>query len=112
MRDRQTCIGCGKKSPETETNYTLISSQFGWRLTRSTGPDGNIVVEWRCPVCWRDYKKARGGLEGRAPSSSRESVAAEPVTIPKIASAASAASESGSHPPSSAPSPRSSGRPR
>jgi Mrp family chromosome partitioning ATPase len=26
VRDRQTCVGCGKKSPETETNYTLISA--------------------------------------------------------------------------------------
>ncbi len=60
MRDRQTCIGCGKKSPETETNYTLISAQFGWRLTRYKDPDGTIVIEWRCPTCWRDYKKAKG----------------------------------------------------
>ena len=60
MRDRQTCIGCGKKSPETETNYTLISAQFGWRLTRYRDADGNIVIEWRCPNCWRDYKKAKG----------------------------------------------------
>ena len=60
MRDRQTCIGCGKKSPETETNYTLISAQFGWRLTRYKDADGTIVIEWRCPTCWRDYKKAKG----------------------------------------------------
>jgi hypothetical protein len=59
VRDRQTCVGCGKKSPETETNYTLISAQFGWRLTRYQGPDGSLVVEWRCPSCWRDFKRAR-----------------------------------------------------
>lgn len=60
MRDRQTCIGCGKKSPETETNYTLISAQFGWRLTRYKDTDGSVVIEWRCPTCWREYKKAKG----------------------------------------------------
>jgi hypothetical protein len=60
MRDRQTCIGCGKQSPETETNYTLISAQFGWRLARYRSADGTIVVEWRCPQCWRDYKKSKG----------------------------------------------------
>ena len=60
MRDRQTCIGCGKKSPETETNYTLISAQFGWRLTRYKDHDGTIVIEWRCPTCWREYKKTKG----------------------------------------------------
>ena len=59
MRDRQTCVGCGKKSPETETNYTLISAQFGWRLTRYKSADGALVVEWRCPTCWRDFKRAR-----------------------------------------------------
>jgi len=59
VRDRQTCVGCGKKSPETETNYTLISAQFGWRLTRYRGADGSLVIEWRCPSCWREYKRAR-----------------------------------------------------
>ncbi|HEX3344685.1 MAG TPA: hypothetical protein VHS09_08945 [Polyangiaceae bacterium] len=59
VRDRQTCVGCGKKSPETETNYTLISAQFGWRLTRYKSADGALIVEWRCPTCWRDYKRAR-----------------------------------------------------
>jgi hypothetical protein len=57
MRDRQTCIGCGKQSPETETNYTLISAQFGWRLTRRRTEAGEFAIEWRCPECWRDHKK-------------------------------------------------------
>ena len=57
MRDRQTCIDCGKMSPETETNYTLISAQFGWRLSRRKTEDGSFVVEWRCAECWRDHKK-------------------------------------------------------
>jgi hypothetical protein len=72
MRDRQTCIGCGKKSPETETNYTLISAQFGWRLTRFRTPAGAIVIEWRCPACWREYKKAKGDSPGTSSSDGRE----------------------------------------
>jgi hypothetical protein len=85
MRDRQTCIGCGKKSPETETNYTLISAQFGWRLTRYRNADGTIVIEWRCPTCWREYKKAKGDAAGSgtgsvrsAPDSSVNTRAASP----------------------------------
>jgi hypothetical protein len=57
MRDRQNCIGCGKLSPETETNYTLISAQFGWRLAKRQGPAGEFIVEWRCAECWREHKK-------------------------------------------------------
>jgi hypothetical protein len=82
MRDRQTCIGCGKKSPETETNYTLISAQFGWRLTRYRNSDGTIVIEWRCPACWRDYKKAKGG-EVEKIDSGRGSVPDSNVTTPR-----------------------------
>jgi len=109
----QTCTGCAQKSPETETNYTLISSQFGWRLTRNIAGDGTIVVEWRCPNCWREYKKARGGSDGRPPSSSRVPVTSErdPATLPKIPAAASSGDET-ARPSSSVPSPRSTGRPR
>ena len=50
---------CGKQAPETETNYTLISAQFGWRLTRYKRADGTLVLEWRCPNCWREFKRSR-----------------------------------------------------
>jgi hypothetical protein len=59
MSDRQTCVDCHELSPETETNYTLIGSRFGWRITRRKDADGNMLVEWRCPACWRAYKAAR-----------------------------------------------------
>jgi hypothetical protein len=68
MTDRQTCVDCHELSPETETNYTLIGSRFGWRLTRRKDTDGKMLVEWRCPACWRTHKAAKG--EG-VPSSSR-----------------------------------------
>lgn len=93
MRDRQTCIGCGKKSPETETNYTLISAQFGWRLTRYRNPEGAIVIEWRCPACWREYKKAKGdssatsSSDGREPAPSFRRTQADAVEAPPTRSA-------------------------
>lgn len=64
MADAQTCVTCGKQAPETETNYTLISAQFGWRLTRYKRPDGTLVLEWRCPNCWREFKRTRTAATG------------------------------------------------
>jgi hypothetical protein len=55
-------VGCGKGAPETDTNYTLISAQFGWRLTRTKQKDGTVTLEWRCPTCWRDFKRSRVGV--------------------------------------------------
>jgi hypothetical protein len=52
----EVCIGCGKQSPKTETNYTLISPRYGWRLSRERRADGTFEVEWRCPECWRDHR--------------------------------------------------------
>jgi hypothetical protein len=56
MMDRPLCIGCGANAPETNTTYTLISKQFGWRLARRTGPGGTLLVDWRCPACWKKLK--------------------------------------------------------
>ncbi len=54
--ERAICRDCGERAPPTNTNYTLISTNFGWRLTRRDLPDGTKVPEWRCPACWRKYK--------------------------------------------------------
>jgi hypothetical protein len=54
--ERPTCIDCGASAPDTDTNYTLISATFGWRLTRRTAVDGSRIVEWRCPKCWGSHK--------------------------------------------------------
>jgi hypothetical protein len=61
QEDRQNnfCVGCRTRSPETETEYTLISSRFGWRLTRRIDKDGAFLMEWRCPNCWQKYKAER-----------------------------------------------------
>jgi hypothetical protein len=51
-RRAHQCVGCLVWSPETDTNYTLISSRHGWRLTRGINAAGRSVMEWRCPTCW------------------------------------------------------------
>jgi len=52
----QICIDCGSESPPTETNYTLISSRYGWRLSLEKRPDGRRVSVWRCPLCWDRHR--------------------------------------------------------
>ncbi len=68
MQERQTCAECGRHSPLTETGYTLISKEFGWRLLRRKALDGSLVLEWRCPTCWAKYKQ-RNAIAGGPPSS-------------------------------------------
>jgi hypothetical protein len=65
MSERPNCVDCQARSPKTKTHYTLISADFGWRLSRRTGPEGQVLVEWRCPVCWRLHKKARTEAVGK-----------------------------------------------
>ena len=61
-RKSHQCVDCDVSSPETDTNYTLISARFGWRLTRRFDATGQLVLEWRCPTCWARYKENRGML--------------------------------------------------
>jgi hypothetical protein len=75
MGDRQKCVDCHELSPETDTNYTLIGSRFGWRLTRTLDAQGVAGAEWRCPGCWKVYKAAGGHT---APPSARLARAADP----------------------------------
>ena len=56
---RASCVDCGAGAPPTNTRYTLISSEHGWRLRRGVNPDGVPFIEWRCPECWRAFKEAR-----------------------------------------------------
>jgi hypothetical protein len=66
------CVDCRVRSPAAETNYTLISSRHGWRLTRRAEADGSIILEWRCPACWARHR-------GRASTSGAPSVKAQPA---------------------------------
>lgn len=82
MADRQTCVACGAQSPPTETNYTLISSQFGWRLSRETKADGSFQMEWRCPKCWEAHKRAkRHDVDGSPSSHARVKVGVGAPTV-------------------------------
>ena len=58
-RRAHVCRDCRTRAPVTDTNYTLISSRYGWRLTRKTAPDGTFSVEWRCPRCWERFKQSK-----------------------------------------------------
>jgi hypothetical protein len=51
------CVDCDQCAPETNTEHTLISAAFGWRLTRAVQADGRKVLEWHCPWCWRKRKE-------------------------------------------------------
>ena len=74
-RSARFCNDCRIVSPETETEFTLISAQHGWRLSRVFGNDGKVTLEWRCPKCWQAFKQRRlltqTPLDGVPASSSR-----------------------------------------
>lgn len=53
----QKCFDCGIESPSTDTNYTLISARYGWRLTFGEDASGQRTTEWRCPQCWQRHRK-------------------------------------------------------
>ena len=58
-RDSPQCVDCDKVAPPTGTNYTLISSRFGWRLTRASGSQRK-VMQWRCPACYARVREKEG----------------------------------------------------
>ena len=55
-REGPQCVTCLVRSPSTNTNYTLISTN-GWRLTLTQTSDGQRKGEWRCPSCWKKFKR-------------------------------------------------------
>jgi hypothetical protein len=56
---RERCMDCKKDAPETESNFTLISQQHGWRLSRSKSSTGRNIHAWRCPECYGKFKARR-----------------------------------------------------
>jgi hypothetical protein len=64
MNDRRfTCCDCGTVSPDTaEDGSTLISSKFGWRISRRIDATGTPVVDARCPDCYDRYRMSRVAL--------------------------------------------------
>jgi hypothetical protein len=49
----RTCVACGSQAPTTETEYTLIGAKHAWRCKKAVTSDGNAVLEWFCPSCWK-----------------------------------------------------------
>ena len=45
MNETPICVGCGATAPDTDTNHTLISATFGWRLTRRRSFDGTSLLD-------------------------------------------------------------------
>ena len=60
------CADCRAEPPITDTEYTLISSQHGWRCTKVVNEQGHPMIVWRCPKCWARHR-------GRDPSATRRS---------------------------------------
>jgi uncharacterized paraquat-inducible protein A len=54
---RQQCVDCRQLAPQTETNYTLISQQHGWRVSRTVDASGRRAMEWRCPRCFAKHRE-------------------------------------------------------
>lgn len=50
------CVDCNLQAPKTDDSFTLISSQFGWRLEIEQGDDGKRLPVWRCPKCWQRHR--------------------------------------------------------
>ena len=67
-RSRHECVDCKALAPPTNTNYTLISASFGWRLSREIASDGLPTMEWRCPSCWDARKRGGRGTGGETPA--------------------------------------------
>ncbi len=57
------CVACGKVSPATDSDYTLISARFGWRLSFARTADGKRLTQWRCPDCWQAHKRPNGSSD-------------------------------------------------
>lgn len=57
---RYSCVDCRVFSPTIESSFTLISARYGWRLHRyRDGDSGRILLDWRCPRCWRQFREER-----------------------------------------------------
>jgi hypothetical protein len=63
--DSPICVDCSLRSAVTNTNYTRVSLA-GWRSLRHREiVAGRPAIEWRCPACWKRYKRS-GGLAGQS----------------------------------------------
>jgi|HubBroStandDraft_1064217.scaffolds.fasta_scaffold366102_1 hypothetical protein len=88
MFTRPECVDCRTLAPQTNTYYTLIGPIHSWRMSRASQPDGEVLIEWRCPTCWRRFKAA-AAITGTYPSSGKlqASRAANSTSVPPEAPA-------------------------
>ena len=57
--DRPKCMVCGAESPPTNTAYTLIGTQHGWRVLMKKDAAGRRIPEWCCARCWTAHKSEK-----------------------------------------------------
>ena len=84
MAEYPKCFDCGEEAPHTDTPHTLISAEFGWRLTLERLPDGTALKEWHCPSCWKLYRTrgGRGSSDRNVVLKHNESTAQAATTSP------------------------------
>jgi hypothetical protein len=82
MLQSEACATCGKKPPTVDTNYTLFSSKFGWRLSKQRNADGTVHIDWLCPDCWKAHKSGSVRAAVPAPMASDKDEASASSTRP------------------------------
>jgi len=63
---RQQCRDCGASPPPTQSNYTLISSQHGWRCVIAMNDQGEKITVWRCATCWAKHREQAKANPGKS----------------------------------------------
>lgn len=59
------CNECSAVRPALSESDTLISTRYGWRLTRAT-LDGHVLMQWWCPSCWATRRAQIRALGARS----------------------------------------------
>jgi hypothetical protein len=69
-QSKRVCAACRQTAPADASEYTLIGSRYGWRVTKSTTAEGSILLEWRCRECFAKHRaKMDTERPGGAPRS-------------------------------------------
>jgi hypothetical protein len=71
MNSRHQCVDCSLLAPAMPEGESLVTPQIGWRLSRKRTPEGTVVVEWRCPACWKLHRQ-QARQTGEVPATSAE----------------------------------------
>lgn len=88
--DRRECVDCRVSAPDDAGENTLISTRYGWRLTRRGDGRGGVLFEWRCASCATRAREQRQGVPTSvravniAVGSSLEQVECEPEVTARM----------------------------